>query len=276
MDVARIIKENGMLRGLSPRTIKTYSVTVDKFLRTYRLAPHQVTQNHIKTFLLRKLEQGSAGNTVNVYLNALKFFYEVCLNKKLTVNIKFSKVPKTLPEFLTQEECIHFFSCIKNGKHKLMITLMYSAGLRISELLNLRVKDFQFEQNYGWVRQGKGKKDRIFIIAEQLADQLLMWITKRNLENENYLFTNSLGRKMGAQTMRKVIKYALKLSGIPKNVHPHTLRHSFATHLIENGYSVTDVQPLLGHARLETTLVYTHLAKPKLLNTKSPFDALGG
>ena len=83
MDIARIIKANGLLRGLSTNTIKTYSVTVDKFLRTYRLAPHQVTQNHIKTFLLRKLEQGAAGNTVNVYLNALKFFYEVCLNKKL-------------------------------------------------------------------------------------------------------------------------------------------------------------------------------------------------
>jgi integrase/recombinase XerD len=274
MDVARIIKENGMLGGLSPRTIKTYSVTVDKFLRTYRLAPHQITQNHIKTFLLRKLESGAAGNTVNVYLNALKFFYGVCLNKKLTINLKFSKVPKTLPEFLTQEECIHFFSCIKNGKHKLMITLMYSAGLRVSELLNLRVKDFQFEQNYGWVRQGKGKKDRVFIIADQLMDKLLIWITKRNLESENYLFTNSLGRKMSAQTMRKVIKAALKLSGIPKNVHPHTLRHSFATHLIENGYSVTDLQPLLGHSRMETTLVYTHLASPKLLSVKSPFDNL--
>ena len=151
---------------------------------------------------------------------------------------------------------------------------MYSAGLRVSELLNLKVKDFQFEQNYGWVRQGKGKKDRVFIVAEQLTDKLLMWITKRNLENDNYLFTNSLGRKMSAQTLRKVIKYTLTLSGIHKNVHPHTLRHSFATHLIENGYSVTDVQPLLGHSRIETTLVYTHLASPKLLNTKSPFDQL--
>ena len=139
MDVARVIKENGMLRGLSPKTIKTYSVTVDKFLRTYRLASHQITQNHIKTFLLRKLEGGSPGNTINVYLNALKFFYEICLNKKLTINIKFSKVPKKLPEFLTKEECIHFFDCIKNGKHKLMVTLMYSAGLRVSELLNLKV-----------------------------------------------------------------------------------------------------------------------------------------
>ena len=103
MDVARIIKENALLRGLSKQTIKTYTVTVEKFLRTYRLAPHQVTQNHIKTFLLRKLESGSSGNTINVYLNALKFFYETCLNKKLTINIKYSKAPKKLPEFLTKE-----------------------------------------------------------------------------------------------------------------------------------------------------------------------------
>ena len=274
MDVTRIIKENGMLRGLSPKTIKTYSVTVDKFLRTYRLSPHKVTQNQIKFFLLRKLESGAAGNTINVYLNALKFFYEVCLNKKLTINIKYSKVPKKLPKFLTKEECLHFFDCIKNNKHHLMITLMYSAGLRISELLNLKVKDFQFEQNYGWVRKGKGKKDRVFIIAEQLNDKLLMWITKRKIGPEQNLFTNSFGRKMSAQTVRKAIKHALNLSGIPKNVSPHTLRHSFATHLIENGYSVTELQPLLGHSRMETTLVYTHLARPKLLNIQSPFDNL--
>ena len=95
----------------------------------------------------------------------------------------------------------------------------------------------------------------------------------RNLSHEEYLFSNQK-KKMSAQTVRMIIKKALKQSGIHKNVHPHTLRHSFATHLLENGYAVTDVQPLLGHSRIETTLIYTHLAKPKLLNIKSPFDSL--
>ncbi len=274
MDVNKIISEHGKLRGLSERTIQTYVGVVNKFLRTYQLASHQVSQNDIRKYLLMKLENGAPGNTINVYLNGLKFFFEVCLRRKLTVNIRYSKVAKQLPEFLTQEEILHFFSCIENKKHKLMVTLMYSAGLRVSELLNLKVQNFQFRQNHGWVRQGKGNKDRPFIIAEKLKSELFGWICENRLEKEDYLFVNLQKQRMSAQSVRKIIKKALKLSGIDKNVHPHTLRHSFATHFIENGNAVADLQPLLGHCQLETTLVYTHLARPKILNAKSPFDNL--
>ena len=154
-----------------------------------------------------------------------------------------------------------------------MITLLYSAGLRISELLNLKIKDFQFDQNYGWVRQGKGRKDRIFIISPKIKDNLLPYITQNNLQAEDVLFHNHR-KTMSAQTVRMIIKKAITLADISKNIHPHTLRHSFATHLLENGYAVTDLQPLLGHSKIETTLIYTHLAQPKLLNIKSPYDFL--
>ncbi|PIZ50933.1 hypothetical protein COY27_05290 [Candidatus Woesearchaeota archaeon CG_4_10_14_0_2_um_filter_33_13] len=274
MDVVKIIKETAQLRGLSEKTIRTYTYIVDKFLRTYRKDPHQVTQNEIKTHLLRLLQSGRSSNTVNVQLNALKFFFEQGLRRKLTIDLRFSKVPKRLPEFLTQEEVVHFFDCLKNKKHKLMVNLLYSAGLRVSELTNLKVKDLQINENYGWVRQGKGNKDRPFIIAEKLKTELELWINKLQLEFEDYLFPSNRREKISVSSLQKIIKHAAKMAGIPKNVHPHTLRHSFATHLIENGYCVTDVQPLLGHAKLETTLVYTHLAKPKLLSIKSPFDKL--
>jgi len=152
-----------------------------------------------------------------------------------------------------------------------MITLMYSAGLRVSELLNLKVKDLQLDQNYGWVRSGKRNKDRIFVIAKSVRDYLTEWT--HDLLSEDYIFSNNR-KRMSTQTVRMVIKKALKQSNIKKNVHPHTLRHSFATHLLENGYAVTDVQPLLGHSKIETTLIYTHMAKPKLLNIISPLDNL--
>ena len=155
-----------------------------------------------------------------------------------------------------------------------MVTLLYSTGLRIRELLNLRVKDFQFEENYGWVRQGKGNKDRPFIIAEKLKQVVVRWIEQTQLGDCDFLFNNNNNNKMSAQTVRKVIKKAVIKAKIKKNVHPHTLRHSFATHLLENGYAVTDVQGLLGHNKVETTLIYTHLAKPKLFSIKSPFDDL--
>ena len=274
MDVEKIIKKRATLKGLSPRTIRTYTFAVKKFLRIYRKTPHQVTKNDIEGYLLKILEKGSSGNTVNVYLNAFKFLFEECLGRKLTVNISFTKTPQRLPEFLTKEEIIHFFSCIKNKKHKLMITLLYSAGLRVSELVNLKVRDLQLSEGYGWVRLGKGKKDRLFIIAKKLNEDLGVWINKNDIKPDSPIFSNYNKKKMSTQTIRKIVKEAAKRAGLSKNVHPHALRHSFATHLIQNGYAVTDVQPLLGHSRIETTLVYTHLAAPKLLSTKSPFDTL--
>ncbi|MCK4590070.1 MAG: tyrosine-type recombinase/integrase [Nanoarchaeota archaeon] len=271
MEVQKLIYKNGLLRGLSKQTIKIYVHVVNKFLKSVKKEPYQVTQNDIKNFLFKKLESGSPGNTINVYLNGFKFFFEIVLRRKLTVNIRYAKIPRHLPEFLTQEECIKFFSQIINAKHKLMITLLYSAGLRVSELLNLKVKDFQLEQNHGWVRGGKGGKDRVFILAEKLKGGLIGWINKNSLTSDDFLFSNK-GRKMSSQTVRMIIKKTTKKARISKNVHPHTLRHSFATHLLENGYAVTDVQPLLGHSKIETTLIYTHLAQPKLLNIKSPYD----
>ena len=171
------------------------------------------------------------------------FFFKQVLNRTVTLNIKYSKIPQRLPEFLTQEECIHFFSCFHNQKHKLMVTLLYSAGLRVNELLHLKLKDLQLEQNYGWVRQGKGRKDRIFIISEKIKSDLINYASAHHLQAEDFLFHNH-GKVMSPQTVRSIIKKAIMLSGMSKNVHPHTLRHSFATHLLENGYAVTDLQPL--------------------------------
>ncbi len=272
MEITELIQRKAILRGLSPRTIKTYTFIVNSFLRKYHKAAFEVTKNDIEKHCLLLLEKNSCGNTLNVHLNALKFFYEECLGRKLTVNIRYYKAPQNLPEFLTQEETIKVLNAITNQKHLLMITLIYSAGLRVSELLNLKVKDLHLNEGYGWVRQGKGRKDRVFIIAEKLKIELSSWIN--NLFPENYVFSNYNARQMSSQTIRKILSHAAKMAGITKHIHPHTLRHSFATHLIENGYALTDVQPLLGHSRIETTMVYTHLASPKLCHVKSPYDGL--
>lgn len=272
--ISEIIRKEGLRRGLRQQTIKTYISVLDKFFRTYKKAPHEVTKKDIEKHLLRLLENNKSGNTVNVHLNALKFLYEKVLKKKLTVNIHFTKTRKSLPTFLTQEEIIHFFDCIKNRKHKLMITLLYSAGLRVSELVNLKVKDLQMNNSYGMVKNGKGGKDRFFIIAEKLVEELGDWILRNKFGPENYLFTGYGNSRYSTQSVRAIIKNASRKAGFSKNVHPHTLRHSFATHLIENGYSVMELQPLLGHSKLETTMIYTHLASPKLMNIKSPLDKL--
>tara|TARA_Y100000034_G_scaffold134565_1_gene203329 strand:+ start:89 stop:1009 length:921 start_codon:yes stop_codon:yes gene_type:complete len=274
MNVPELIKQAGFRRGLRPKTIKTYIYTVNKFLRTYHKQPHQITKKDIENHLRHLLRWNRSGSTLNVHLSALKFFYEKVLNKRLTVNIFFTRERKRDPTFLTKNEIKNFCNSLANQKHTLLVTLLYSAGLRVNELVNLRVGDLDFELNYGWVRDGKGGKDRIFVIANRLKDELRQWISKNKLENTHFLFTGYQNTPYSTSAIREIIKKARNKAGIAKTVTPHTLRHSFATHLAQNGYSALEIQPLLGHKSIETTMIYTHLARPALCNVQSPLDSL--
>lgn len=190
------------------------------------------------------------------------------------LRIKFSRVPKRLPVYLSKNEMKRLIQAIENPKHKLMIKLIYSAGLRVSELINLRIKDFEFNSNYGWVRGGKGNKDRPFIIAESLRSGLMDHISKYCNDANQWLFKGQKDHHISVMTMQKIVKKAAKKAGIKKNVHPHTLRHSFATHLIKNDYDITAVQSLLGHSSANTTMIYIHMAAPRMLSVESPLDSL--
>jgi len=271
MQISQLIEQEAKRQGLSPKTIKTYQFCVNRFLGNKD--PKKITKQEIHQFIDKLIEKKS-GSTVNVYLNALKFFYEQVLKKNLTINIRFTKQRKRLPEFLTQEETTRLFSAINNKKHQLLIKTLYASGMRVSELVNLKVKDFQFDKDYGWVRQGKGGKDRMFIVAQKLKRELLGWIAENKLNYDNWLFPGRGYYHISVQSIQLILKKAAKEAGIKKNIHPHTLRHSFATHLLENGYAVKDVQPLLGHSSPNTTMIYLHLAAPQLLKIKSPLDLL--
>lgn len=274
MDIEDSIKKEALRRGYSPKTIKSYSDSVNKFFRQCNKEPSKVSKVDVKEYLNKLSENGKCGNTLNVNLNALKFFFEQILNKNMKLNIKYSKKPKRLPIVLTKEEIKKLFKYTKNEKHKLLLQTMYSTGLRVSELINLKIKDLEIEKDYGFVRQGKGKKDRVFIISEKLKRNILELIKKEKLNSEDYLFKTNRKDKYNISSIQQIIKKSSKLANIKKKVHPHTLRHSFATHLIENGHSVTEVQSLLGHQSPETTMVYIHIANPKRINIKSPFDNL--
>ena len=183
------------------------------------------------------------------------------------------KQQKKVSAWLTKEEVIQLLNQIKNKKHLLLTKLLFSSGMRVSEIVNLKVKDLEFNQSYGWVRQGKGNKDRMFIIAENLKQDLIDWIKNNNLVYSDYIFSGH-NKHLSVQSVQQIIKKAAKQAKIKKNVHPHTLRHSFATQLLENGYQPQDIQPLLGHSHLETTLTYLHALAPKLLKVQSPLDVL--
>jgi len=274
MDVGELIRNEGLRRGLRYETIRTYLNCLNKFFRIYQINPFLIKKSDILNYLAQLKKWNKSDNTINVHLNALKFFYEKVLNKKLTIKIEHQRVRRQLPTFLDKEETQKLFMAITNPKHQLMIKLLYATGMRVSELSNLRVKDFEFNNNYGWIRDGKGGKDRLFVVALKLKKELLYWVSINNLKDDEWLFSGRGKNHISTQTIQLIIKNAARNARIKKNVHPHTLRHSFATHLIQNGYAVTEVQPLLGHNSINTTMIYLHLASPNLLNIRSPFDSL--
>ena len=275
MDAIELVKREALRRKYSHKTIQVYCYCLKKFLRTYRdVDPRAIKKQDVQKYLDKFVERDAPGNTINVHLNAIKFLYEEVLRKRLTVNIRYAKTPRTLPEVLTKEETLQLFSVISNEKHLLMITLLYSAGLRVNELVHLKVRDLQLDKDYGWVRNGKGGKDRLFIIARKIKEDLEKWIQANDLSADDWLFKGRGRTPLTTRSIQAIVKDMKKKAKIGKNVHPHTLRHSFATHLIENDYAVTDIQPLLGHSSPETTMTYAHIASPRMIAVKSPFDTL--
>ena len=273
MDVIELMKKEMLRRNYSLKTIKAYNYCLNKFLIFCNKDFKRISKQDIKDYLDKLTEKNKSGSTINVHLNALKFLMEEILNKKLTIKIKYSKTPKILPLFLTKQEVINLINSISNYKHKLMIKLLYSSGLRVNELVNLKVKDLEFDKNYGWVRQGKGNKDRLFVIADSIKEDLLKHVKNNKLNYDSFLF-NGYNDHISVRTIQEIVKKATKKAKINKKVHPHTLRHSYATHLIENGYDLNSVQSLLGHNSPKTTMIYIHMASPKLINVKSPLDNL--
>ena len=150
MDAIELVKKEALRRRYSYKTISVYCYCLQKFLRMYRdIDPRAIKKQDIQEYLDTFVERDAPGNTINVHLNAIKFLYEEVLRKRLTVNIRYAKTPRTLPEVLTKEEVQQLFSVISNEKHLLMITLLYSAGLRVSELVHLKVRDLQIDKSYG-------------------------------------------------------------------------------------------------------------------------------
>ncbi|MDD3175634.1 MAG: tyrosine-type recombinase/integrase [Candidatus Nanoarchaeia archaeon] len=277
MDPIEAMKKEMLRRKLSYKTIHTYIFYVKKFLLFTKDKPiKQISKKDCNEFLNQfmenklpwsKFNDEIAGSTLNVALNSIKFLMEEILRKSMRLNIKYSKTPKTLPTCLTKEEVLIFINTITNPKHKLLISLMYGAGLRVSEVTKLKPQDLDITTNVGWVRHGKGNKDRPFIIPKCLTEELKAILQ----QNPIYIFP---GRKshLTTRSVEMIINNITKKLKWKKNIHPHTFRHSFATHLLEQGSDITSVQSLLGHNEARTTLTYLHIVKPELIKIKSPLD----
>jgi site-specific recombinase XerD len=257
------------LRNYSPKTIKCYLACVAEYLRFCGAEIEQLNEDKIKQFLLQKQDKNYAPQTINLYLNAIKFFYRDVLKNYQKIDIKFSKRNKTLPVILAREEISQILSNIKNKKHWLMLALAYGAGLRVSEIISLKVRDVLFDEMVVCVRRGKGRKDRLTVFPEKIKNEMYLLIAGRDASD--YLFESERGGRLTERSVQAVFERALQKSGIKKDATFHSLRHSFATHLLENGVDIRYVQELLGHANIRTTQIYTHVTNPAIKNIKSPF-----
>src|SRR3989338_8552403 len=274
IDIEGAIKRECKRRRYSDRTANTYLYCIRRFLKFANKSLDKISKKDVRLFLEHLSEKEMAGNTMNTYHMAIRFLFEEVLDKRIWIDIRYSKVPEKLPVVLTKEEAKRLFDAIKNEKHRLMVQLMYSAGLRVSEMISLKVKDLELDKGYGYVRSGKGNKDRLFIVAETLKPEIKKLIGQENLQQENFLFNSNRDKKYDVRSLQQIIKKAAKKIRLQKVISCHTLRHSFATHLIENGCSLNEVQALLGHKSPETSMIYVHMASPKMLNVKSPLDRL--
>jgi site-specific recombinase XerD len=267
--------EDLTLRNRALKTIEKYTDCVAEFARHFHASPENLGPEHVRSYLLHLVQERQVSWSVyNQVRCALQFFYRVTLGQDWVVaEVACPKVPKRLPVVLSTDEMARFLDALRNPKHRAILMTAYAAGLRLAEVARLRIEDIDSARMVIHVRQAKGHKDRDVMLSPRLLAVLRQyWKDQRP---KPFLFP---GRKpdqpINLRTVQVVCKRALAASGLSKGVTMHTLRHSFATHLLESGTDLRTIQVLLGHRSFSTTARYVHVATAALQSTRSPFDDL--
>jgi integrase/recombinase XerD len=264
-------------RNFSPATQKNYIHYVFELAKYFMRSPDLLEPADIKKFQMYLLhERKLSAQSVNQSISAMKFLYNTTLEKNWA-NQKFPrvKVPETLPEILSQNEAVRFFQHVTGIKHRTALMVCYGAGLRVSDAVKLTSADIDAERMTIRIQQGKGQKDRYALLSPKVLEIIRVWQQKLP-PNVTWLFPSGFGKgkHISIGTLQRACRDARYESGIPKTITVHTLRHSFATHLLENGSDIRVIQVLLGHRRINTTAHYTRVSSVIMRNTKGPLDLL--
>ena len=270
---ARMI-EDMTVRNFVAGTQREYIRAVKKLTAFLDRSPDSATAEELRTFQLHLTKTGTNPPTINATVTALRFFFKVTLDRpETTRHLVFVHEPRKLPRVLAPEEILRLLEAAPNPKYKAALSVAYGAGLRAMEVVALKVADIDSQRMLIRVEQGKGRKDRFAMLSTQLLELLRDWY--RIARPRLYLFPGQ--DKIGPMTTRqlnRICHMAAELAGLPKWVAPHTLRHSFATHLLEQNIDVRVIQVLLGHAKLDTTARYTQVATNIIRDVMSPLDRL--
>jgi site-specific recombinase XerD len=263
------------LRNFTQATIQAYVRAVARFAGYFHCSPDRLGREHVRTYLLHLLQERHVSHSYYKLTRcALRFFYRETLGRDdVPASLAPVKQPRTLPVVLGPDELARFFAAITNLKHRALLMTAYAAGLRVSEVTRLRVPDIDSARRVIRVRSGKGQKDRYVMLSPRLLEILrAYWKVARP---GDFLFPGAApDRPLTTGSVRKVCSRARRAAGLDKHVTVHTLRHSFATHLLEAGTDLRTIQVLLGHHSFSTTARYVHVATASLPSTQSPFDRL--
>lgn len=239
------LSEEMKLRKYSRQTEKAYTFIIGNLIQS-ELNP--------RDFLL-KYSDKSRSYMRSVYF-ALKFFYENVLRQKFDEKIPLAKNKGKLPVVLNKDEVNSMLEATLNLKHRLVMMFLYYTGIRLNEIINLKWEDIDFKRNVIHLKAAKGEKERLIFLHEKLKK----FIEYFNIKREGFVFLSNMGKKYDGRTIQMIVRHAAARAGIGKRITPHTLRHSFATHLLEAGADIRHIQKLLGHSSLQTTQIYTHVA----------------
>lgn len=263
------------IRGFSPHTRKAYLRCMRAFVGHFMRTPDELTLDHIRQYQVHLIQgRKISASTFNVAVCALRFFYGVTLKRGWNIDqIPYHKTPRRLPEVLSADKVASLLTSLKNLKHRAILMTLYATGLRSSEIIHLKVGDIDGSRRVIRVDQGKGRKDRYVMLSPRLLDLLREYW--KVYQPRTWLFPNPHSDKpLSSKAINRVVIGAKKAAGISGRVYPHLLRHSFATHLMEQGTNICVIQKLLGHRSLQTTSKYTHVARNFLNETPSPVDLL--
>ena len=267
--------EHLKLKRYSENTIKSYVSEFKKFSSYF--SKHNLEtldKDDIKDYLLYLIQkQKVSASSQNQAINAIKFYYEKVLQQpKMGFTIERPRKKKRLPQIITELEVLKMLKVTTNLKHKTILAILYSAGIRMGELINLRKEDIVWDKSFLFIRGGKGNKDRITLLSENVSKLLKKYL---KIYKPNYWLIENQNRcKYSPSSVRAILRKSAIKAEINQRVYPHMLRHSFATHLLEKGTDIRYIQSLLGHRSSKTTEVYTHVSKKSLANIQSPLDRI--
>jgi site-specific recombinase XerD len=263
------------LRNYAPRTVCVYVSAVARFARHFGRSPESLGAEDVRAYQLHLLSEKASWCRFNQAVSALRLLYSLTLRRPdVVVMIPYGKKPKPLPAVLSADEVARLFAAVTNPRDLMILRTAYAAGLRVSEVVRLQVGDVDSSRMTLHVRAAKGRKDRIVPLSAVLLGLLRRYW--REYRPSAWLFPGSPGRHLSASSVQRACKRAVGASGISKKASMHTLRHSYATHLLEHGTDLATLQKLLGHNQLSTTLRYTHVGQQHLQRAVSPLDTLPG